>query len=122
MKTFQTVCTLAALSIFSMGAQAADHQGGHENKMDTKMQDMKGNMESDMQSMKNKHGEKNSMMQKFDANKDGQLSKAEFTEYSMAKFKDMDKDGDSMVSQEEYKAAHHAMKGKGHNAKEGKAY
>lgn len=41
------------------------------------------------------------MMEKFDTNKDGQVSQAEFTDFSMKKFKEIDADGDGNVTQDE---------------------
>lgn len=55
-------------------------------------------------------GHKGKMLEKFDANKDGVISKGEFITEMEAKFATMDKDGSGDISAEEMSAHHKAKR------------
>lgn len=60
------------------------------------------------------------MMAKADADKDGKVSKAEFTASSEKKFAEMDKNSDGFITPDEMKAHHEAMKEKFKEHRKGK--
>lgn len=83
-----TLGTLLSMAALSTTAYAHDHGGDTSKKMD-KME---------------------KMMDKYDANGDGNLSQEEFMTHAQEKFTKMDANGDGMVSKEELKKKYHDKK------------
>lgn len=92
MSLIKNISIATVLGLFAVNANAGMHGDGHHGDK--------------------KKGDHGSMMEKYDSDKSGSVSKEEFTAHAEKKFMKMDTDGNGEISKEEYKAKHEKKGGK----------